>query len=77
MCVFLLAQLLNDITLQPTATTELEQVVELSILLSGEMFSDELNDPASLQFQTLRRDVAEKVCLQSISVNILSLYTSP
>ncbi|XP_072252887.1 interphotoreceptor matrix proteoglycan 2 [Leuresthes tenuis] len=53
--------LLNDITLQPTATTELEQVVELSILLSGEMFSDELNDPASLQFQTLRRDVAEKI----------------
>ncbi|XP_075334617.1 interphotoreceptor matrix proteoglycan 2 [Odontesthes bonariensis] len=53
--------LFNDITLQPTAATELEQVVELSILLSGETFSDELNDPASLKFQTLSRDVAEKI----------------
>ncbi|KAM9710513.1 interphotoreceptor matrix proteoglycan 2 isoform 1-T1 [Menidia menidia] len=53
--------LFNDITVQPTATTVLEQVVELSILLTGETFSDELNDPASLRFQTLSRDIAAKI----------------
>ncbi|RVE58286.1 hypothetical protein OJAV_G00207740 [Oryzias javanicus] len=53
--------LLNEITVQPTAAAALEQVVELSILLTGEMFSDELNDPASLQFQALSRHLAEKI----------------
>lgn len=56
-------QLLNEITVQPTAAPTLEQVVELSILLTGEMFSDELNDPASHQFQALSRHLAEKVSL--------------
>ncbi|KAF7215509.1 interphotoreceptor matrix proteoglycan 2-like, partial [Nothobranchius furzeri] len=51
----------NDITVQPTSTTVLEQVVELSILLTGEIFSDDLNDPASLRFQMLSRHLAEKI----------------
>ncbi|XP_014852729.1 PREDICTED: interphotoreceptor matrix proteoglycan 2 isoform X2 [Poecilia mexicana] len=53
--------LFNEITIQPTAAPVLEQVVELSILLTGEVFSDELRDPASLKFQTLSRDLAEKI----------------
>ncbi|XP_014915620.1 interphotoreceptor matrix proteoglycan 2 [Poecilia latipinna] len=56
-----MVQLLNEITIQPTAAPVLEQVVELSILLTGEVFSDELRDPASLKFQTLSRDLAEKI----------------
>ncbi|MED6231644.1 hypothetical protein ATANTOWER_001800 [Ataeniobius toweri] len=51
----------NEIPIQPTAATVLEQVVELSILLTGEVFSDDLRDPASLKFQTLSRDLAEKI----------------
>ncbi|XP_017265850.1 interphotoreceptor matrix proteoglycan 2 isoform X2 [Kryptolebias marmoratus] len=51
----------NEITVQPSSTTVLEQVVELSILLIGEVFSDDLNDPASLKFQTLSRHLAEKI----------------
>ncbi|XP_037542606.1 interphotoreceptor matrix proteoglycan 2 [Nematolebias whitei] len=56
-------ELSNEITMQPSSTTVLEQVVELSILLTGEIFSDDLNDPASLKFQTLSRHLAEKVPL--------------
>ncbi|XP_040913621.1 interphotoreceptor matrix proteoglycan 2 [Toxotes jaculatrix] len=51
----------NDIALQPPTPTLLEQVVELSILLTGEVYSDDLKDPASLQFQTLSRQLAEKI----------------
>ncbi|XP_031149006.2 interphotoreceptor matrix proteoglycan 2 [Sander lucioperca] len=51
----------NDIAVQPSTPTVLEQVVELSILLTGETFSDNLNDPASLQHQTLSRQLAEKI----------------
>ncbi len=57
-----MAQLDNDIAVQPPTSAVLEQVVELSILLTGEMFTDNLDDPASLQYQTLSRKLAEKVC---------------
>lgn len=60
---FLTTQLYNDITVQPPTPAPLEQVVELSILLSGEMYNESLADPASLQYQTLSRQLAEKVCL--------------
>lgn len=68
MCKYLLndsvmTQLDNDIAVEPVAPTELEQVVELSILLTGEIYTDNLDDPSSLQFQTLSRQLAEKVCL--------------
>ncbi|KAI3355843.1 hypothetical protein L3Q82_004406 [Scortum barcoo] len=59
---FLMPKLDNDIAVQPpTLPTLLEQVVELSIVLTGEMYSDNLNDPASLQYQTLSRQLAEKI----------------
>lgn len=61
--LFLTTQLYNDITVQPPTPALLEQVVELSILLSGEMYNESLADPASLQYQTLSRQLAEKVCL--------------
>nr|XP_033472572.1 interphotoreceptor matrix proteoglycan 2 [Epinephelus lanceolatus] len=51
----------NDIAMQPPTPAVLEQVVELSILLTGEMYNDDLNDPASLQHQTLSRQLAEKI----------------
>ncbi|XP_044073771.1 interphotoreceptor matrix proteoglycan 2 [Siniperca chuatsi] len=51
----------NDIAVQPPTPAVLEQVVELSILLTGEMYSDNLDDPASLQYQTLSRQLAEKI----------------
>uniref|UniRef100_A0A671V359 Interphotoreceptor matrix proteoglycan 2 n=1 Tax=Sparus aurata TaxID=8175 RepID=A0A671V359_SPAAU len=54
----------NDIAMEPPTPAVLEQVVELSILLTGEMYSDSLDDPASLQYQTLSRQLAEKVWLQ-------------
>uniref|UniRef100_A0A087YGG2 Interphotoreceptor matrix proteoglycan 2 n=1 Tax=Poecilia formosa TaxID=48698 RepID=A0A087YGG2_POEFO len=60
-CASQMYKLFNEITIQPTAAPVLEQVVELSILLTGEVFSDELRDPASLKFQTLSRDLAEKI----------------
>uniref|UniRef100_A0A4W6D9K5 Interphotoreceptor matrix proteoglycan 2 n=1 Tax=Lates calcarifer TaxID=8187 RepID=A0A4W6D9K5_LATCA len=59
----LVKKLDNDIAVQPPTPTALEQVVELSILLTGEMYSDDLEDPASLQFQSLSRQLAEKVRL--------------
>ncbi|TKS66872.1 Interphotoreceptor matrix proteoglycan 2 [Collichthys lucidus] len=51
----------NDIAVEPPTPVVLEQVVELSILLTGELYSDNLNDPASLQYQTLSRQLAEKI----------------
>ncbi|KAM9342281.1 interphotoreceptor matrix proteoglycan 2 [Pholidichthys leucotaenia] len=55
------SSLYNDITVQPPTPAPLEQVVSLSILLSGEMFSADLADPGSLQFQMLSRQLAEKI----------------
>ncbi|XP_055727640.1 interphotoreceptor matrix proteoglycan 2-like [Salvelinus fontinalis] len=40
---------------------QLEQVVELSILLKGERYSDALRDPASLQYQTLNQQFTDKI----------------
>ncbi|XP_071329869.1 interphotoreceptor matrix proteoglycan 2 [Trachinotus anak] len=51
----------NDIAVQPPTPAVLEQVVELSILLTGEMYSDDLEDPASPHFQILSRQLAEKI----------------
>lgn len=56
-----MTQLNNDIAMEPSTPAVLEQVVELSIHLTGEMYSDSLDDPASLQYQTLSRQFAEKV----------------
>lgn len=58
-----MAQTDNDIPLQPPNPTVLEQVVELSLVLTGETYSNDLGDPASLHHQTLSRQLAEKVCL--------------
>ncbi|XP_069389350.1 interphotoreceptor matrix proteoglycan 2 [Paralichthys olivaceus] len=51
----------NDIAVQPPTPAMLEQVVELSIVLTGQTYSEELEDPVSLQFQTLSRQLAEKI----------------
>ncbi|XP_059199223.1 interphotoreceptor matrix proteoglycan 2 [Centropristis striata] len=51
----------NDIAMEPPTPAVLEQVVELSILLTGETYIDDLDDPASLQHQTLSRQLAEKI----------------
>ncbi|XP_072300904.1 interphotoreceptor matrix proteoglycan 2 [Eucyclogobius newberryi] len=51
----------NDIPLESPTPIILEQVVELNILLTGETFSDELNNPASLLFQTLSQQLTEKI----------------
>ncbi|XP_062288258.1 interphotoreceptor matrix proteoglycan 2 [Scomber scombrus] len=51
----------NDIGLQPPTPPVLEQVVELSIHLNGQMYSDDLGNPASLQYQTLSRQLAERI----------------
>nr|XP_019956153.1 PREDICTED: interphotoreceptor matrix proteoglycan 2 [Paralichthys olivaceus] len=51
----------NDIDVQPPTPAMLEQVVELSIVLTGQTYSEELEDPVSLQFQTLSRQLAEKI----------------
>lgn len=56
-----MAQLDNDITVKPLAPVAMEQVVELSIVLTGEMYSENLDDPGSLQYQTLSRQLADKV----------------
>lgn len=63
--VFVPSQLDNNIAVEPAVPAVLEQVVELSIVLTGEVYSDNLDDPSSLQFQTLSRQLAEKVCLCS------------
>lgn len=73
-----MAQLDNDIPVEPLTPNVLEQVVELSILLTGEMYSDNLDNPASLQYQTLSRQLAEKVRLWlhlSLSLSLfMTLY---
>ncbi|XP_034741978.1 interphotoreceptor matrix proteoglycan 2 isoform X2 [Etheostoma cragini] len=51
----------NDIAMQRPTPALLEQVVELSILLTGMRFNENLNDPASLQHQTLSRQLVEKI----------------
>ncbi|KAM6955209.1 interphotoreceptor matrix proteoglycan 2 [Lycodopsis pacificus] len=51
----------NDIAMQPPNPAGLEQVVELSVVLTGETYSDDLGDPASIQRQTLSRQFAEKI----------------
>ena len=71
------SQLNNDIEVQPPTHTVLEQVVELSILLTGEMYSDDLKDSASLHHQTLSRLFAEKVRLWLQLLLSVSLYDSP
>lgn len=58
-----MTQLDNDIALLPPTPAVLEQVVELSIILTGEKYSIDLEDPASLQYQELSRHLAEKVSL--------------
>lgn len=60
---FLVAQLDNDISMEPLTPNVLEQVVELSILLTGETYNDDLDNPASLQYQALSRQLSEKVRL--------------
>ncbi|XP_077436521.1 interphotoreceptor matrix proteoglycan 2 isoform X2 [Vanacampus margaritifer] len=51
----------NDIPVEPLSAGVLEQVVELSILLTGVMYNDELGDPHSLHYQTLSRQLAQKI----------------
>ncbi|XP_069563173.1 interphotoreceptor matrix proteoglycan 2 [Brachyistius frenatus] len=51
----------NDITMQPHSPAVLEQVVELSILLPGEVYDDDLDDPNSHKYQTLSRQLAKKI----------------
>ncbi|XP_055360972.1 LOW QUALITY PROTEIN: interphotoreceptor matrix proteoglycan 2 [Betta splendens] len=51
----------NDIAAPPPTPAALEQVVELSILLVGELYSDDLEDPASVHYQALSRRLAEKI----------------
>lgn len=58
-----MVQLDNDIAVEPHTPAVLEQVVALSIVLTGEMYSDKLDDPSSLQFQTLSRQLVDKVRL--------------
>ncbi|XP_042176031.1 interphotoreceptor matrix proteoglycan 2 [Oncorhynchus tshawytscha] len=54
----------NDIEMEvlewPTRA-HLEQVVELSILLKGERYSDALRDTASFQYQTLNQQFIDKI----------------
>lgn len=61
MWLLIVAQLDNDITVKPLPPAMMEQVVELSIVLTGEMYSDNLDDPDSLHYQMLSRQLAEKV----------------
>lgn len=72
-----MVQLDNDIAVGPPTQAVLEQVVELSILLTREMYTDNLDDPTSLQYQTLSRQLAEKVCLLPQLPLPVSLYDSP
>ncbi|XP_054471745.1 interphotoreceptor matrix proteoglycan 2 [Anoplopoma fimbria] len=51
----------NDIAMQTPTPAVLEQVMELSILLTSERYSDELHDPSSLHHQKLSRQFAEKI----------------
>ncbi|CAL8266445.1 unnamed protein product [Lota lota] len=50
----------NDITVEPPLMMSvLEQVVELSIFLIGQIYSEDLTDPSSLQYQTLKTQFTE------------------
>ncbi|KAM9803396.1 interphotoreceptor matrix proteoglycan 2 isoform 1-T1 [Syngnathus typhle] len=51
----------NDIPVEPVPAAVLEQVVELSILLTGVMYNDDLGDQNSLHYQTLSRQLAQKI----------------
>ncbi|XP_029559616.1 interphotoreceptor matrix proteoglycan 2 isoform X2 [Salmo trutta] len=51
----------NDIEMEVLERVQLEQVVELSILLKGERYSDALRDPASLHYQTLNQQFTDKI----------------
>nr|XP_057937296.1 interphotoreceptor matrix proteoglycan 2 [Doryrhamphus excisus]XP_057937297.1 interphotoreceptor matrix proteoglycan 2 [Doryrhamphus excisus]XP_057937298.1 interphotoreceptor matrix proteoglycan 2 [Doryrhamphus excisus] len=51
----------NDIPVEPLTPAVLEQVVELSILLTGVMYDHDLDDPDSLHYQTLSRQLAQKI----------------
>ncbi|XP_074514145.1 interphotoreceptor matrix proteoglycan 2 [Sebastes fasciatus] len=51
----------NDIAMVPPTAAVLEQVVEQSILLIAETYSNDLDDPDSLQHQMLSRQLAEKI----------------
>ncbi|KAM9449098.1 interphotoreceptor matrix proteoglycan 2-like isoform 2-T2 [Salvelinus alpinus] len=49
-----------EVLVRPTRA-QLEQVVELSILLKGERYSDALRDTASFQYQTLNQQFIDKI----------------
>ncbi|XP_061697243.1 interphotoreceptor matrix proteoglycan 2 isoform X2 [Syngnathoides biaculeatus] len=51
----------NDIPVEPLPAAILEQVVELSILLTGVVYNDDLDDADSLHYQTLSRQLAQKI----------------
>ncbi|KAM9804887.1 interphotoreceptor matrix proteoglycan 2 [Neosynchiropus ocellatus] len=55
------AELDNDISMPPHTAAALEQVVELSIILNGEMYSDDLDDPTSHHYQALSRELTDKI----------------
>uniref|UniRef100_A0A667Z3N6 Interphotoreceptor matrix proteoglycan 2 n=1 Tax=Myripristis murdjan TaxID=586833 RepID=A0A667Z3N6_9TELE len=75
-CLYLTVQVDNDIAVVRPTPPMLEQVVELSILLTGETYSEELRNPASLQYQTLSRQLTEKV-RPHLSTSISPRFTSP
>ncbi|XP_029566576.1 interphotoreceptor matrix proteoglycan 2-like [Salmo trutta] len=49
-----------EVLVRPTRA-QLEQVVELSILLKGERYSDALRDTSSFQYQTLNQQFIDKI----------------
>ncbi|XP_077473049.1 interphotoreceptor matrix proteoglycan 2 isoform X3 [Stigmatopora argus] len=51
----------NDIPVEPIPAAILEQVVELSILLTGVVYDNDLADPYSLHYQALSRHLAQKI----------------
>ncbi|CAJ1079710.1 interphotoreceptor matrix proteoglycan 2 [Xyrichtys novacula] len=51
----------NDIAVQPPTPPVLEQVVKLSILLTGEAYSSTLDEPNSFQYQTLSEQLGVKI----------------
>nr|XP_061826650.1 interphotoreceptor matrix proteoglycan 2-like [Nerophis lumbriciformis] len=54
-------ELENDIPVEPLTAAVLEQVVELSILLTGVMYDRDLDDPDSPRHQTFSRQLAQKI----------------
>ncbi|XP_061548548.1 interphotoreceptor matrix proteoglycan 2 isoform X2 [Phycodurus eques] len=51
----------NDIPVEPLPAAMSEQAVELSILLTGVAYDDDLDDSDSLRYQTLSRHLAQKI----------------